>query len=516
METTDPIYAELQNLEKIGFKTPRGSDLMLPESLKEFCDNTKKSPEYLEKVKAYEERKAQERLAEQDRQGIDYHSIALQLIDQGNLVSWKGDIYRYDDGKYIEDHGWVNKQIQDILVRREIKKTDKITSHTHEIRHHIIYHNPVQEYPFNQQTDLIPVMNGVIKINAENRKVTLEKHDPKYRFTYQIPVIFNPKATCKPIIDIFRQWVSREDVVLLLQLPAQCILQMQGITFKKAYIFEGDRDAGKTTYYQFIRLFFGKENISDVGLRDLCESRFCLAPLENKIINFHDELADVSLKHVDKFKKLTGDNWHQIERKNKEHYNAFLPAVHAFSCNYPPKIPNITDDAFWRRFEYVTFPNRFEIDPNFVNNTFTNEFLSGFLNVLIKVIVRMKRIGNKLLRDSDPESIRELWIKASDSIAAFTKEHTDKIVGQSIQKDELYRAYCDYCRTKGYKPQAKGRITSLLQQMGTYATRPRACGSRPFVYDGIGWKESSQYRLSSWNGDSLQQDLTGQTGQGIL
>lgn len=514
MESSDPIYADLQNLEEIGFKLPKGYDLIPAESLKEYVENIKKSPEYIEKVKAHEERKAEERQAAQDRQGIDYHNIALQLIDQGNLVSWNGDIFRYDEGKYIEDHGWINKQIQDILVRREIKPTDKITGHTHEIRHHIIYHDPVQEYPFNRQTDLIPVRNGIIKIDSVNQKVTLEKHDPKYRFTYQIPVIFNPKASCKPVIDIFRQWVSREDVVLLLQLPAQCILQMQGNVYKKAYIFEGDRDAGKTTYYQLIRQFFGKENISDVGLRDLCEGRFCLAPLENKIINFHDELADVSLKHVDKFKKLTGDNWHQIERKNKEHYNAFLPAVHAFSCNYPPKVPNITDDAYWRRWEYVPFPNQFEIDPNFIKNTFTDEFLSGFLNILIKVIMRIKRTG-KLLKDSDPESVRELWVKASDSIAAFTKEHTDKIVGYSIPKDELYQAYCDYCRTKGYKPQVKGRVTSLLQQMGTYATRPRAHGSRPFVFDGIRWKDGSPYQLSSWNGDSLQQDLTGQTGQGI-
>lgn len=465
-------------------------------------------------LKLFNDQKAIERQAEQDRQVIDYHTIALQLIDQGNLVSWNGDIYRYENGKYTNDRGWVNKQIQEILISRDISPKERITSHTHEIRHQIIYHDPVQDYPFNQQADLIPVRNGVIKIDSENRKISLENHDPKYRFTYQLPVIFNPGASCKPVIDILRQWVNREDVVSLLQFPAQCILQVQGKIYKKAYIFEGERDAGKTTYYQLIRQSFGKENISDVGLRDLCESRFCLAPLENKIINFHDELADVNLKHVDKFKKLTGDNWHQIERKNKEHYNAFLPAVHAFSCNYPPKIPNITDDAFWRRFEYIVFPNRFEINPNFVSETFTDEFLSGFLNILLKVMMRIKRMG-KLLRDSDPESIRELWVKASDSIAAFTKEHTEKIAGHNIPKDEFYQAYCDYCRTNGYKPQGKGRITSLLQQMGTYATRPRASGSRPLVYDGVRWRDNSPYRLSSWKGDALQKDLTGQTGQGF-
>jgi len=449
-----------------------------------------------------------------NRQEIDYHKIALLLIDRGDLVSWNGDIFVYTDGKYLADHGWVNYQIQKILLNRVIKPTDRITGHTREIRHYIVNHNPAPDYPFNQEIDLIPVRNGVVKIDSINRRITLEEHDPRYRFTYQLPVTFNPNAPCKPVIDILRQWVNREDVVLLLQYPAQCILQMQGKTYKKAYIFEGERDAGKTTYYQLIRRFFGKENISDVGLRDLCEGRFSLAPLENKITNFHDELADINLRHVEKFKKLTGDNWHQIERKNKEHYNAFLSAVHAFSCNVPPKVPNITDDAFWRRFEYIIFPNRFEIDPDFVNRTFTDDFLSGFLNFLCKIILRIKRTG-KLLRDSDPEIIKDLWINASDSIAAFTNEHIAKEPAGRIMKDEFYLAYSDYCRANGYKPQVKGRVTSLLSQMGTHAVRPRAGGLRLMVYEGIRWKDRSPYRLSSWNGDSQQKELTGHTGQGI-
>ena len=106
--------------------------------------------------------------------------------------------------------------------------------------------HPVHEYPFNNYNNLIPVQNGIVKLDFESNKAALINYSPEYCFNYKLPVIFNPNRRNTVLYDkMFSQYTSDETGVILYQAPAQGIAQMLGYgTFKKSYIFQGDGDAG--------------------------------------------------------------------------------------------------------------------------------------------------------------------------------------------------------------------------------------------------------------------------------
>jgi len=193
-----------------------------------------------------------------------YENIAATILEEMRIVSWGGSIFLYhkEKGIFVMNHGEVEARIQDIL---NVGKYDgSITHATVELIHRLTYADPAMEYPFNHERDLIPVANGVLKIDHVVGSAILLSHSPEYRFTYRLPVLYDGAAPTNPVKAVLLQWVNDETLPVLLQVSAQAILQSAGLVYKKAYIFEGDHDAGKSSYLLLLSQFFGGENVAGV------------------------------------------------------------------------------------------------------------------------------------------------------------------------------------------------------------------------------------------------------------
>ena len=146
------------------------------------------------------------------------------------------------------------------------------------------------EYPFNNSTNLIPVKNGVLKINFTSGNVTLLDDSPEHRFTYKLPVIFNPDANPSEI----RKYLESLgcDIDFLTQIPAQGLLSMLGRNYKKSYLCIGEKNSGKTTFLDMLNeQFFGTSNCANIPLNELMNDRFKASGLVGKLINIADELG---------------------------------------------------------------------------------------------------------------------------------------------------------------------------------------------------------------------------------
>lgn len=425
-------------------------------------------------------------------------------------LTYNGVIYYYDwgSGVYREDSGVIDKLIQDLAI--EVGYRQKITSVIREVKTYVKNYRIEREYPFNKYPG-IPVKNGVLKFNPDRAEFEFLQHNPEFRFTYRLNVIYDKLASGKQISDLINDWCSGhgDSVKTLYQIPGQALLQAIGFgPYKKSYILDGPTHAGKSTFLNLLNCLVGGDNVSNVSLHELANGRFSKADLVGKLLNSYDELSDVDLKNISVFKAITGAFYHQTEKKHRDPEIAKIFAVHLFSCNRPPvMLGNIPADmAFWGRWEYLIFSNTYEKDPTFEERMFTEENLSGFFNDIIAVIVEMIQ-KNRLLVDSQPQVIKEIWTLNSNPVLEFMEGNTAVDNKGFVVKQELYSGFLkfvdDNCSDKKGVPSSEKSFFNNLRSCIDYSDGQRGNPKRMSILGRV-WKSSSKYKPVEHKQSGLQ------------
>lgn len=502
--TVMDLHAMVTELERdYQVRPPIGVDVLTPLALREWVRENASTAEVWKKHQQRGEQRLYSTFYTETQSGHvipNTENIAEYLLKSHHIVSYEGGLYVYRDGVYERNNGFIEAQIQDIL--NKIGFQGRVITVTNEILHRLTYAEPAFDYPFNVDPDAFPVRNGILKIDWKTGEKKRLNHSPEFKNLYKLPVDYNRDADSAEIMRIFEEWVDVNDVEVLFQLPAQCLLQSKNEVYKKAYLFEGEHDAGKTTYYRLLLAFLGSSNVSDVGLDRICHNNFALASMEGKLANFHDELSNVPLRYAGPFKKLTGGINHHIERKNQQGYDGVITAVQAFTCNEPPNVSKaITDDAFWRRWEYIIFPNKFETDASFFSKIATDENLSAFLNKVIEVMIKIK-LNGRLIRDSTPDANKERWIAATENLYDFFTKEVQSVKGEYIKISDFYEGYSKYCEEKAVYCDGKSRVSTLLRQLKVFSRQKKIGKKNVWIYQDIRWNETSTYKPSESEKDN--------------
>jgi len=426
--------------------------------------------------------------------------IGRHLQEKYQTVTHERTTYLYDinTGLYCRDNGEIESETQIILEEADYSKS--LTQVKREVVSYVRDHNIVKEYPFNNYQG-IPVQNGVLKINFDTEAVEILPYSPDMFFTYQLPVTYDPEADSHEIDGVIRQWVEPEDVDTMYQIPAQAILHQwsREKPYKKCYILQGDGNAGKTTYIELLHNTFGERNCACVALQRMGTDRFFMAPLEGKLFNLYDELADMPVNNTEALKELTGGFYHSIERKGRDSYEGRIFAVHVFSCNKPPNVDKRyqDDSAFWERWEYVTFPRTFPKDPTFNERYYTPENISGFFNAVLKNVIDIRKRG-ALLTESSAFETRERWNYNSDPLFRFLEENLEKDQNGAIPKEVLHAAYLSFCRHENVEAtkiiKAPNTFGQKMFSYGAADSRPRQGRDRVQSYTGFRWMRTSRYQ----------------------
>lgn len=416
-----------------------------------------------------------------------YDKIADKIRKDLSTVFFKNIVYAYKNGYYKEGEEDIKTEISRVVrgIKNAMKRCKtSVRGADSEIFYYLEYHSPYKEWPFNDLPGMIPVNNGIVKMDFETGTYELIPHCPEYKFNYIIPVDFDVSADKAKIENVLKEYVEDGDIDELYQIPAQAILQASGhAPFKKCYLLQGRPDGGKSTYLELLYRCFGKDNKSDISLEDLNQSvhRYKSAGLIGKLFNVHDDLQSFPMKDTGFLKKLTGAYSHDVEIKGVQPFEAKLTAVHVFACNDPPKIDNKEvkkDEAFWGRWEYVRFPNHFEKDMTFYARTFTPENLSGFLLSVVEAALKIGK-ENRLLKASNYAEVRDTWAKCSEPVYQFITENMDKSEnGETMyfDKGEMLALIRKWGNEKQLEdddlPSTKESLTKTLVICGVSAGKP--------------------------------------------
>jgi putative DNA primase/helicase len=315
------------------------------------------------------------------------------------------------------------------------------------------------------------------------------------------------RRICPKSLEAFKAWVD-DKWVLLFEIIGYTLYPRY--VFNKAVLLTGAGSNGKTTFLNLLLKILGKNNVSAVSLKRIVEvDKFASIELYHRLANISSELFQFRVTNTDLFKKLTGEDYVEGQKKFKD---PIYFVNYAKLINATNELPIVKDQTygFWRRWIVIEFPHQFEHDPTFFDRTFTNEEIVGVITVSLLAFARVMQQRKFDFEDTSAD-IKEKWERASDSVYAFVKDLIESGRAEYDPKNgdlftpvkEFYQAYVEWCEENDRKPEAQQTVTRRLEsRFRITKSQKRIKGERVWCYVGIRLKgENENSNENSTGGD---------------
>ena len=261
--------------------------------------------EILKEIKKEREKKLMEYFSGESLRGkFIPQKLAEDILSEVKIITLRDteEMYYYDASEGI----W--KPNAEAVIKEKVAKNLGDRCKTHYINETISFIQAVTYVDRgvfdNIPLNLIPVENGVLKIDFETGNVELLPFSPEYFFTSKLPVKYNPDAKCPKIEKFLSEIVEPENKQLLIEAIAYTLYRDN--PWRKMFLLVGEGANGKTTFLTLLERFLGIRNISSRSMFELVEERFAKADLYRKWANICDELPYGRLLTTETIKRLTG------------------------------------------------------------------------------------------------------------------------------------------------------------------------------------------------------------------
>ena len=393
--------------------------------------------------------------------------LAREHIHTIRADNAESEMWIYSEGIYVPQAKTFIKE----FIRKVLGEVFT-TTFTNQVIAKIEIDTYIEQDKFFMEEDwrLVPVKNGILDIrNLENigletQTFPLLPFSPRYKFFSKIPAEYNREKDCPAIKKFFSEILEEADVNVIQELNG--FLIVRSYFLKKAVMFLGDGDNGKSILLSLEKTFVGIDNCSAIPLQRLDEDNFCLSELHGKLANICPDLSHEALKNSSNFRSVTGKDMISAARKFLSDIKFVNYAKMLFSANKLPR-PYETDiSAFFNRWIIITTPYRFlpqkEIetipenerenikvaDPDIMEKLTTEDELSGLLNYALAGLQRLMQKKDFSYSKSS-EDVKNLWIRKADSLSAFLMDEiecSDDTYDEIVAKSDFRQNYGAYCR----------------------------------------------------------------------
>lgn len=354
----------------------------------------------------------------------------MRATAEGGIAVYSGGVYRLDER-------WFERAVRIMLgnlASLSLIKEARAAAASRQFARGLVTADHATE-------PLLNLRNGMLDL----RTLELLPHDPKYGSTVQLGIDWNPEATCPH----YERWlvnsVKLEQFQALEELTATMLDPSRTPT--KALLLFGPSRSGKSTYLRIMRAIAGAENTSGVDLHQLADDKFMAAVLYGKTLNIAADLSAKDVGDVSLFKKLTGDDVIQANRKYGRTFDFVNRALFAFSANTLPAV-NESSRAYVERVRAIEFPNSFAgaEDPRI-----EDRIMGELQGILVRWATAWQRgylRGSALPADADVQARFEA---GSDRVRQFISgccEVDPEMVGFTTTTD-LYAAFRRWVEEQG-------------------------------------------------------------------
>ena len=390
-------------------------------------------------------------------------ALAKYIVQKFDIITVgekEREVFIYQDGIYFQaENKIIYPEIQRVLGD-EVDRSSKgeTISKIHDMTHHdrSIFTSADPRY--------IPLANGVYDFQSN----ILLPHSSEYRFKYKFPIIYNPEATCPNTEAFLKDILNPTQQEIVLEWIGYYFYRIY--MFKKAIIFVGAGDTGKTTLLEVITYLLGRENISSISLHKMSSDKFSAAHLYEKHGNIFDELSVKDITDTGAFKMATGGGTVTGEYKFGNQFNFHNFSKFTFACNQIPDVQNTNDEAYFLRWVVIRFENTIKkVIPNFINTLKTEEERSGLFNL---AMVGLRRLldNQRFSYYNNADDTKNEMMRSGSSLAMFVQDMLITEWGNTLTRDEMYDAYVEYCQKKKLAPQTKEMLGRRLTDYANYVS----------------------------------------------
>jgi len=419
-------------------------------------------------------------------ESIDVTAVVDEIRKHLNIVTVleTEEMLQYVDGIYV---GGAEKKLSNIIVHnlRNLRDWKNRPMYNQKVMNEIIsqfkYMTYVETSKFDTDLDIINMKNGLYNWRTNE----FRPHTPDYLSRIQVPVYYNPDATCKVLDAMLRDILQPEDYIKILELIAYCYYRRYDI--QKAFILYGPRRTGKSTFLSMLGNMIGETNFSSVSFNDIGNpnKRFLVAELYGKMVNMCGELDSGVIDKVSTFNQLTSNyDRIQVERKYKDPFKFVNFAKLVWATNSLAKVFEKSNNGFYRRVELILFINEFKAcnyDQARLDAIYNPVELSGLFNKCIKLLPKLLE-RHSFTNECSEDEIIEMYKAISDPIQSFANDYLQPCPDGQISCDELYTLFAEYCKNYKTAPDDRNKFDiaiskhiKSMKQGEMYVGRKKIC-----------------------------------------
>lgn len=379
-----------------------------------------------------------------------------------NIKTINKEMYYYENGVYKKDaEDIIRTYLTNMFFNEYNSLGDCIANKT--TQNEIIYKlqtlTRINLEDFDKNIYVINMANGLYNWYTGEFMV----HTPDYLSIIQIPVNYEPSATCPNIDKMLEIAAEKEDITKLYEFVAY--LLYRGYPIQKLLILFGPPNTGKSVFLDMLVKFIGEVNKSSVSLQDISKDRTALVDFYGKLANLCGELSKEVI-YTDAVKKLTSNTDTIRARdvyKSRIEYINFAKLV--FVTNI---LPPVGEDikGFAKRVEIAIFDHVYtkeEYDKEFLDSLTSPKELSGLFNKAVKLLpdlIKRNAFTNQLTTEKATKLYSERSTPEENFLDKFVSENPEKYVG----KKELHEFYVKYCDTLKISPRTINRFGAYIKE----------------------------------------------------
>lgn len=391
---------------------------------------------------------------------------AEDIICQYNIKTLRdtGQMLYYKDGYYQHN--------AETVVREGIRNLWGYSTTKHDISEIIEAHIKPQTYVdrerFNDGIYLLSLSNGILNLLTGE----LRDHSPVYEFTYQIPVKYDPSATCPTIDDFLPQVTDPSNIPLIHEIFGYCL--WRGYPTAKIPVFIGSGRNAKSTLLTLLKNFIGPENVRSLTIQELEHDTFAKSLLYGMHANINPDIGHQEITTSGAIKSLTGGDPIDANVKHHAHIRYVNFAKLIWGTNDLPQADDTTL-AWNSRWMFIKFPHVFKPNTICPECHIQHDIIpdlgeklsaetSGLLNHALNGLQRLRENNWQFSMSEDVCSMQNDYHILSDPVAGFVRERISVAPGETTKKGDIYNQYLIFCRELGTQPLASNQFSMRLQQ----------------------------------------------------
>ncbi|MBQ8697830.1 MAG: hypothetical protein IJ521_02375, partial [Schwartzia sp.] len=258
---------------------------------------------------------------------------------------------------------------------------------------------------------------------------------------------------------------------------------------KVAFFWVGQPHIGKSTFQRLLTRIVGKENISNVPLAKFSD-RFSIASLFGKKINMAGETGKTTLKSLEVFKAVVGNDWIDAEFKGQDHFSFLAKAKNLFCGNSLPLLGRETaEKAVYDRFEFLEFKNPVSKKKQvpFYEDELLEKEGDEILTVLIRELREFYKNGRQFTESRSSVALKKKFkkeCKSQDGVEACLKDCLTRNAKSDVPIHDACNVYRAYAQANGFEVLSDSEFIRELLSKGPF-NRKRMHPSRNLQYRAI-------------------------------